>query len=543
VTESGRSLASETPGVRPSSQDGERPTGLSEVVGSLSLATDLATGQPLEHGLRRTLIAVRLGEALGLSGRDLSDVYYVSVLGSVGCTLEATVLARVAADDIAVGGRIASVDVTSPLEVAGFGIRNFGAGEAPLKRAGKLIAAALAGPKEFQAVCRDTALRVAGMLELGPSIEDALAQCHERWSGRGGPRRLKGEGIHSAARIFHVAHDAEVFERIGGSGAGVAIVRRRAGNQYDPTIAHRFVDIGDALLARLDAEPIWDAFVNAEPRPVRQLSVVDVDRLARAIGNFIDLRTPFTFGHSSEVARLADLGAQELGLSEAESGAIRRAGYLHDLGRAGVPIAIWNSSARWTSIDQERARRHPSLTELVLARSPSLGPLGALAGLHHERLDGSGYRSLPASFQPVAARLIAVADAYRTKLESRPHRAALTPDAARRVVEHDAAQGRLDGDVVRAVLDAAGHQRPARGRTAGGLTERELEVLRLLVRGLSNRQIGDALFVSPKTVDHHVQHIYDKLGVSTRVGATLFALQHGLVESETGSDATRPQMG
>lgn len=524
--------------VRSAPRQGELPIRLADVVGSLSLATDLATGQPLEHGLRRSLIAVWLGEALGLPPADLSDVFYVSLLGSVGCTLEATVLARFAADDIAIGASIASVDVTSPIEVAGFGIRHFGAGEPPLKRAGTVIAAAIAGPREFQAVCRDTAIQVGSMLELGSSIEDALAQCHERWNGRGGPRRLKGADIHPAARIFHVAHDAEVFERIGGHGAAVALVRRRAGNQYDPTVAHRFGGVGDKFFARLEAEPIWDAFLEAEPAPVRQLLGQDLDRLAQAIGNFIDLRTPFTFGHSSEVARLAERAGHELGLSEVESAAIRRAAYLHDLGRAGVPIAVWNATTGWTPKDRDRARRHPSLTELVLARSPALGPLGTLAGLHHERLDGSGYRSLLASFQPVAARLIAVADAYRTKLESRPHREALTPAAARGVVELEAAEGRLDPDVVRAVLAAAGHKPPSRGRTTSGLTERELEVLTLLVRGLSNRQMADELFVSPKTVDHHVQHIYDKLAVSTRVGATLFALQHGLVETTPGSEVT-----
>ena len=449
----------------------EEPARLAEVVGSLSLATDLATGQPLEHGLRRSLIAVWLGEALGLPPADLSDVFYVSLLGSVGCTLEATVLARLAADDIAIGGKIASVDVTNPIEVAGFGIRHFGAGEPPLKRAGTVIAAAMVGPREFQAVCRDTAIRVGSMLELGSSIEDALAQCHERWNGRGGPRRLKGADIHPAARIFHVAHDAEIFERIRGPGAGVAIVQRRAGDQYDPTVAQRFVAIGDRLLGQLDAEPIWDALLEAEPAPVLQVSGDDLDRLAQAIGNFIDLRTPFTFGHSVEVARLAELAGRELGLTDVECRVIRRGGNLHDLGRAGVPITIWNATTDWTLKDRERARRHPALTELVLARSSSLGALGALAGLHHERLDGSGYRAVQASFQPLAARVLAVADAYRTKLEPRPYREALTPDAVRRVLALEVDEGRLDGDVVRAVLavcraaaanSSEDHERPHR---------------------------------------------------------------------------------
>src|SRR5215207_5081827 len=151
---------------------------LAELVGSVSLATDLATGQPLEHGLRRSLLAVWLGQDLGLGPGDLSDVFYVSLLGSVGCTLEATVLAKLAEDDIAVGGKIATVDVSNPAEVATFGLRNFGAGERPLRRVGKLVAGALAGPGEFQAVCRDTAVQVGEMLDLGTSINEALAQCH-----------------------------------------------------------------------------------------------------------------------------------------------------------------------------------------------------------------------------------------------------------------------------------------------------------------------------------------------------------------------------
>jgi DNA-binding NarL/FixJ family response regulator len=154
-----------------------------------------------------------------------------------------------------------------------------------------------------------------------------------------------------------------------------------------------------------------------------------------------------------------------------------------------------------------------------------------LAGLHHERLDGSGYRGVSASFLPVAAQVLAAADAYHTKTEPRPYRDARTPDAAADDLRGDARLGKLDSEVVEAVLAAGGHraQRQASGRPAG-LSERELEVLGLVIRGLSNRQMAEALFVSPKTVDHHIQHIYDKIGVSTRVGATLFALQHGLVE-------------
>jgi DNA-binding CsgD family transcriptional regulator len=178
-------------------------------------------------------------------------------------------------------------------------------------------------------------------------------------------------------------------------------------------------------------------------------------------------------------------------------------------------------------------KRHPSLTELVLARSTSLGHLGTLAGLHHEKLDGSGYRGITASSLPVAARILAAADTYQGKLEPRPHREALSPEQAAGEVRREAERGLLDADVVDAVLSVAGHQRAAPERALpAGLSEREAEVLRLAVRGMSNKQIADSLVLSPKTVGHHIESIYAKIGVSTRVGATLFAVQHGLAAED-----------
>ena len=77
---------------------------MAEIISSLALTTDLATGQPLEHGLRRALLAVWLGEHLGLNEGELSTAYYVALLGSVGCTIESAAFARFFRDDIALGG-------------------------------------------------------------------------------------------------------------------------------------------------------------------------------------------------------------------------------------------------------------------------------------------------------------------------------------------------------------------------------------------------------------------------------------------------------
>ncbi len=257
------------------------------------------------------------GRGTGPQRGRLSDAYYVALLGSVGCTVEQTLFAKYAKDDIALNAKTLSLDPTSPLQVYAFGLRNFGAGEPPLRRVGRVLSAVLSGgPAEFQAVCRDVALRIGDMLDIGPTIQQALAQCHELWNGQGGPKGLKAEEIALAARIFHVAASAEVFSRMGGVETAVAQARQHAGAYYDPGVVDRFCDVAEPLYQRLEAEQPWDAVLSAEPAPLRWLSQDEVDTFGRTIANFVDLRSPYTLGHSTGVAALAEQTARGLGLSE-----------------------------------------------------------------------------------------------------------------------------------------------------------------------------------------------------------------------------------
>jgi HD-GYP domain-containing protein (c-di-GMP phosphodiesterase class II) len=235
-------------------------------------------------------------------------------------------------------------------------------------------------------------------------------------------------------------------------------------------------------------------------------------------------------GHSPAVAELAEAAAHRLGLGLDDELTLRNAALLHDLGRAGVPVAIWDKAGPLTTREREQVERHPALTELVLARSAGLGRLGTLAGLHHERLDGSGYRGVTATSLSLSSRVLAVADAYQSKLEPRSYRPPLSAVDAATDMRAMVQAGKLDGDVVQAVLEVAGHTEPEKAMALpSGLTRREVEVLGLLVRGMSNREIAESLVLAPKTVGRHIESIYAKIGVSSRVGATLFAVAHGLV--------------
>ena len=234
-------------------------------------------------------------------------------------------------------------------------------------------------------------------------------------------------------------------------------------------------------------------------------------------------------GHSPGVAGLAAAAAVRMGMPE--PGAVRRAALLHDLGRTAVPTGVWERRGRLRTADWERVRLHPYHTERILARSEFLSPLARVAGMHHERMDGAGYHRGTSGAQiPPEARLLAAADAYQALTQERPHRPARSGAEAAEEVAAEARRGLLDPDSVRAVVEAAGEAPPPVPDTKpAGLSPREVEVLRLVARGLSNRGIAESLHISPRTAEHHVQHIYTKIGVSTRAGAAMFAMEHGLL--------------
>ncbi len=209
---------------------------------------------------------------------------------------------------------------------------------------------------------------------------------------------------------------------------------------------------------------------------------------------------------------------------------LRRAGLVHDFGRLGVSNAIWDKRGPLGAGEWERVRLYPYITERMLHGSPSLAPLGAIAVQHRERLDGSGYpRGLTGTAISRHARIIGAADAYQAMREPRPYRPELSPEEAAAELRAEVGAGRLDGEAVDAVLRAAGHRVTRRREWPAGLTQREVEVLQLLSRGLSNKEIAAQLVISRKTAGGHIEHIYSKIGASTRVRASLFAMKHGLM--------------
>jgi DNA-binding CsgD family transcriptional regulator len=343
------------------------------------------------------------------------------------------------------------------------------------------------------------------------------------------PEGVEGEGLALGTRIAHVAIDANVGHRLGGVSGAIALTRKHAGRGLDPALVERFCGVAVEACSGLSAPSPWAAAMAAEPLPHRTAEGEAVEEGLRAIAHFADLKCRYTRGHSSGVAQLAAAAARQLGLGEQGERLTRWAGLVHDVGRVAVTAAIWDKTEALTDAERERIRLHTYVGERVLKRAPALSEVAEIATLAHERLDDTGYhRRLPASALSAAARVLAAADVYHALGEERPHRRAFDADRAAAELTSMARTGSLCLEAVRAVLGAVGHDvRPA--ARPNGLTDRELEVLRLVARGLTNKEIASSLDISTKTAGHHVQHVLSKLGVRTRAGATMIAMQRGLV--------------
>jgi HD-GYP domain-containing protein (c-di-GMP phosphodiesterase class II) len=508
---------------------------LAELIAALSLGIDLGFGQPMEHVLRQCLISLRLADRLGLDEEMRGSVYYTALLINVACHTDAHEQAKWFGDDIALKATKYDGEMRG-LRAAAAGMRMIGAGSPPLHRFRLGLEFVLSGHREVDGMIdqhAQLARAFAEQLDLPEAVLDAVVAAYEQWDGRGWPGQLQAEDVPIAARIAQLAEFVEVANRVGGPDAARALARKRSGKQFDPTLAELFRDDADAILGGLDSIVTWDAVIEAEPALAVMLSGDRLDAALTAIANFVDLKSPYTLGHSPAVAALAAEAGVQFGLVEEDVRVLRRAGLVHDFGRLGVSNAIWDKRGALGAGELERVRTHPYLTERMLHGSTALAPLGAIAVQHCERLDGSGYpRGLTGNAISRAARILGAADAYQAMREPRPHRPERTADEAAAELHADVKAGRLDAEAAAAVLRAAGHRVPRRREGPAGLTAREVEVLRLLARGLSNKEIGERLVISPKTAGNHVEHIYAKIDASSRATASLFALQQGLLPEE-----------
>jgi HD-GYP domain-containing protein (c-di-GMP phosphodiesterase class II) len=518
------------------------PIRTSDVLGALSLASDLAVGLPAEHGLRSCLIAMRLAQRLSLPAWEQITVYYTSLLMDAGCTAWTSQIAKRMLTDEIVARRelVFHTDIRNPLRAFSWMWRFLGRGAPLPKRASRFVDFAAHGPEVmregFQNTC-DVARDLAARLGMPEDVQEALLAVFEQWDGGGFPRGLEGRSIPLPCRVVYLAAFFEVFHASGGRDGAIELVRRSRGRSFDPEAV-------DALRALTSETAFWEALESDESlwptvmrlEPENRLSWISDEQLtdaAVALADFADMKSAFTLGHSRRVSGTAEVLARRLGLPGEEVLDVRRAALTHDLGLVAVPsFVLHKTQAKLTRAEWEQMRLHPYHGERILANVPALRRAAKLVGAHHERLDGQGYpRGLKDRDIPIGAQLIAASDRFDELIHDAPDRRALAVTDALCALEQDVSKA-FSSAVLERLGEELGLQHavtPVRRQWPASLSDREVEVLQLAARGLSRREMAQKLYVSESTVRTHLEHIYIKIGVSSRAAATLYAVEHDLL--------------
>jgi HD-GYP domain-containing protein (c-di-GMP phosphodiesterase class II) len=508
---------------------------------ALAYGTDLATGHARDFALRSCVVAMRMADAARLDEPMRRAIYHQALLRYIGCNADSHLLAAAWGDEIALRRELQGLDFGDRAAFAAVFVRaitRLHAG-APPEEVAEAVQRGLAEAPQVNVPILsghcEVAQRIAERLGLSPELRESLGQIYERWDGRGLPRGLSGEAVKFPVRLVTLAQDAIALMEAHGFAAMTEMMAKRAGGAYEPELVSRFLAGADTFMAGLDGPVDREAILALEPKPHAMFDEAACEEAYLAIADFIDMRMPFTFGHSRAVASLASAAASRLGLPAGDVRDVRWAAYTHDIGELTVPVATWMRAGALTERETDAARLHPYHGERALT---SLGGDGkvvaALVQRHHERLDGSGYyRNSRGSDLSPGARILAAAETFQTAREARPHRPASTDAAAAAKVRGAVREGRLCPEASEAVLACAGQPaRRAAPERLAGLTPREIEVLRLIAAGDTTKEAARKLDIATKTADNHIQNLYSKIGVTTRAGAALYALERGLVQHD-----------
>ena len=482
------------------------PVRVYDAVRALAFVGDLSMGQPTDHSLRTAWLATELAREAKEGDGLVVTAAQTALLRWSGCTANASEFADALGDDVA--GREAMLAQRQDW-------------------ARRMASQEVGGTmRPLAQIHCEVSGEIARILDLAPDTESALRHIFEVWDGNGMPDGLAGAAVPRAVYVVSLAGDLEIFSRVYGLPHALELIAARAGKRYPADLAALVAARAAhwlGLLATRESAAIDESIHTAQMQAMTS---------AELIGDVVDLKLPWMTGYSRAVARAAAACCGALGADEASATRVYSAALIHGIGRAAVPNAIWNAPRRLSDAEWEKVRLVPYWTGRAGKQTGSLSQAAELASYAYERLDGSGYfRGVGAQALSLDARVLSAALAYVALGQKRPWRDALSAREVDQRMRIEASDGRFDGEVVAALIgtrDASPRVSRPRQSTVR-LSAREIDVLRSIGRGASNKEAARELDLSPSTVRTHVESVFRKLGCSTRAAATLKASALGLL--------------
>ena len=503
---------------------------LSECLGALSQATDLADGQSEGSAMGATVIATRLGQRFGLKIDEVRELYWSTLLRFLGCTASAP--------DLAPAGFGAEQPVNHAFTIGDpYDVDNMrqhlkahlpkDVPEAERDKMIEVIAGMGDNAYPFVEMHCEQASTLARRLPVPKGVPNIVSLRHSRWDGAA-PLHPSGDALPLNARIMEFATCMELHRRAGGLRSMTDVAKARSGGQFDPRLTQAFLSNPGEIISGLGQFADLQLFQTLEPGETITLAQQEIRKVAEAYADFIDIKSRYSLGHSRRVAAIAYRAAVASSADEILCDAVFNAALLHDLGKSAIPTGILDKTAPLTRSEEMRLHSHSFHTEQILAISSVFDPLREMACSVEERCDGTGYHR-HIRLSEGGAALIAVANYYDELTSDLPYREAMEPGAAAEALLAEVSAGRMPRRSARVVLNSTGHRREtSQAALPDGLTLREIEVLRQLAHGLSTKEIARKLSVSPKTVDNQTQSIYRKIGTKSRTAAALYAMENAI---------------
>ena len=407
---------------------------LSELIASLSYALDITEGQPPGHCVRACWIGMHIGGQAGLPDHQLWELYYTLLLKDLGCSSNAARICELyLTDDLNFKRDYKTVGDSLP-QVLGFVLKHTGLKAGLAERFRSVMTILRDGPeiaRELVATRCQRGADIARLLRFPEGVAEGIYSLDEHFNGNGKPARLAGEAIPLYSRIALLAQVIDVFHTESGREGALKEARARVGQWFDPALVQAFEQAAqaDAFWSVLGGAGIDEAVAKLQPPGGGRQHALDddyLDDIATAFGQVVDAKSPYTSGHSARVALYTDMIGEALGLSMERRRWLKRGALLHDVGKLGVSNSVLDKAGALDRAEWDAVKLHAEFTETILGRIGAFRELAAIAGAHHERLDGSGYpRGLAAEEIRIETRIITTADIFDAITASRPYRGAI----------------------------------------------------------------------------------------------------------------------